>query len=434
MITSIILPQLGDTMNEGTILKWYKREGERVEKGEPLFEVLTDKANMEVEAVASGFLRAITHKENEVVPTGHVIGYLATTLEEPLSQVAGETQVGSARASAPPRSAGAADAFPAGVAPTSAGGEPRGRRTVSPRARRLAQEKGIDLTMVAPSSPSGRVVEADVIRFISAAAGRPLPSIAPSAPPKPTREPLSVPPYMPATPKTPELGRDGGQTVPVAGVRKLIADRMAASTSQVARVTLVTEADATRLVELREEINGRDSEVKVSFTDLFVMICARTLDKYGYVNSSLEGESIRQHPAVHIGVAVDTERGLLVPVVRDADKKGVREIARQVRDLTEQARSGRISPDSLHGGTFTITNLGSYEIDAFTPIVNLPETAILGIGRIAVKPAAHQGELALRQIVTLSLSFDHRIVDGAPAARFLQEIKRLVEAPGLMLV
>lgn len=428
MITSIILPQLGDTMNEGTILKWYKREGERVEKGEPLFEVLTDKANMEVEAVASGYLRAITHKENEVVPTGQIIGYLASTMNEPLPETGG------VRRSAPPASAGAPSASSASEAAVAAADDSRGRRTISPRARRLAQEKGVNLAMVAPSSPSGRVVEADVMRFLSEAPARSLPPT--PAPPiaEPRREPFQVPPPMPAVASMPEAGRNGGQAVPLSGIRKLIAERMSASTSQVARVTLVTEADATRLVEIREEINGRDAESKISFTDLFVMISAQALRKFAYMNVSLESGEIRQHSVIHIGVAVDTERGLLVPVVRDADKKGLGEIAKQARELTEQARTGKISPDALRGGTFTITNLGAFEVDAFTPIVNLPETAILGIGRIALKPAAYQGQLTLRQMVTLSLSFDHRLVDGAPAARFLQEIKRLTEAPGLLLV
>lgn len=428
MITSIILPQLGDTMNEGTILKWYKREGERVEKGEPLFEVLTDKANMEVEAVASGYLRAITHKENEVVPTGQIIGYLASTMNEPLPETGG------VRSSAPPATAGAPSASSASEAAVAAADDSRGRRTISPRARRLAQEKGVNLAMVAPSSPSGRVVEADVARFLSEAPARSQPPT--PAPPiaEPRREPFQVPAPMPAVASMPEAGRNGGQAVPLSGIRKLIAERMSASTSQVARVTLVTEADATRLVEIREEINGRGAEFKISFTDLFVMISAQALRKFAYVNVSLESGEIRQHSVIHIGVAVDTERGLLVPVVRDADKKGLGEIGKQARELTEQARTGKISPDALRGGTFTITNLGAFEVDAFTPIVNLPETAILGIGRIALKPAAYQGQLTLRHMVTLSLSFDHRLVDGAPAARFLQEIKRLTEAPGLLLV
>ncbi|HZQ10174.1 MAG TPA: dihydrolipoamide acetyltransferase family protein, partial [Anaerolineae bacterium] len=227
----------------------------------------------------------------------------------------------------------------------------------------------------------------------------------------------------------------GADTIaPIAGVRKIIFERMGASAREIARVTLTTEADATRLVELREEINSQQSEMRFSFTDFLVLLTARALLQYPYMNATLREDGVHQHAFVNMGVAADTERGLLVPVVRDAQRKSLGEIYAELRRLSEGARTGKISPDDLRGGTFTITNLGQHEIDAFTPIVNQPETAILGVGRIAQKPAAYQGQLALRWMVSLSLSFDHRIVDGAPAARFLQHVKRLVTSPGLVLV
>ncbi|MGE5141438.1 MAG: dihydrolipoamide acetyltransferase family protein [Rudaea sp.] len=410
MLTPVILPQLGDTMNEGTITEWYKREGERVEKGEPLFEVLTDKANMQVEATASGYLRAIWHRENETVPTGEVIGYLSTSADEPLPGGDGG-QVQAAAAAMP------------GVAAESAPGQEtapvrRERRVVSPRARRLAEQKGIDLERVAASSPSGRVVEADVLRFLAEAEAV---------------RPVAAPPSAPPAAAGPIAAEPQERVIPVAGVRRVIAERMSASARQVARVTLTTEADATRLVGLRDDLNARSADKRYSFNEFFVMFAARALQSFSYMNRTFNEDGIHEHRAAHIGVAVDTERGLLVPVVRNAGDKRLTAIGEELARLVQQARDGSISPNDLGGSTFTITNLGAFEIDAFTPIVNLPETAILGIGRIAYKPAAYQGQLALRHMVTLSLAFDHRVVDGAPAARFLQEIKRLTETPGLLL-
>lgn len=221
---------------------------------------------------------------------------------------------------------------------------------------------------------------------------------------------------------------------PLTGVRKIIFERMSASAREVARVTLTTEADATRLVELRAEINAQQAEMKFSFTDFFVLLISRALLNYPYMNATLRADGVHQHAFVNLGVAADTERGLLVPVVRDAQRKGLREIYLEVRRLSDAARSGKIAPDDLRGGTFTITNLGMQEIDAFTPMVNQPEVGILGIGRIAQKPAAYQGQLALRWMVALSLSFDHRVVDGAPAGKFLQRVKHLIETPGLVLL
>lgn len=422
MITEIILPQLGDTMNEGTITHWYKHEGDAVKKGEPLFEVLTDKANIDVEATASGYLRSVMYKENESAPTGHVIAYLTTTVDEPLGT---EQNTATAPTADVTRGNGATEAVVKSTieepAPDWAA---RKKQFVSPRARRLASEQGVDLALVAPSSRTGRIVEADVLQFLKARTVVPTPSPAVvTAPPAP----MPVAPSSQAT-----SGEDF--IVPVAGVRKIIFDRMGASAHQVARVTLTTEADATRLVDLRAEINAQQQAVKFSFTTFFILLVSRALLKYPYMNATLRADGVHQHPFVNMGLAVDTERGLLVPVMRDAQRKGLGEIHGELARLSELARTGKIAPENLQGGTFTITNLGLYEIDAFTPIINQPETAILGIGRIAEKAAAYQGQLALRWMVTLSLAFDHRLVDGVPAAKFLQELKHLVETPGLVLV
>ncbi len=407
MLTEIILPQLGDTMDEATITRWFKREGDAVKKGEPLFEVLTDKANIEVEATVTGFLRKILHQENETVPTMQVIAYVTTRADESLEMKSGGEIKGTKGSEGNGARVEAGGTIPAAVSVS------RRKPFISPRARRVAKEFGVDVSQLAPTSKTGRIMEADVRKFLTQA--------------KP------IEPFV--APVAPLVSKQAADSIqPVSGVRKIIFDRMSASAREIARVTLTTEADATRLVEMRDEINARQSEMKFSFTDFLILLVSRALLKYPYMNATLRDDGVHQHAFVNLGVAADTERGLLVPVVRDAHRKSLGEIFSEVRRLSDAARNGRISPDDLRGGTFTITNLGTQEIDAFTPIVNQPEIAILGIGRIAQKPAAYQGQLALRWLVSLSLSFDHRVVDGAPAGKFLQHVKHLVETPTLVLV
>jgi pyruvate dehydrogenase E2 component (dihydrolipoamide acetyltransferase) len=226
--------------------------------------------------------------------------------------------------------------------------------------------------------------------------------------------------------------------VPLTGMRRIIAERMAASHTATARVTLVTEADATAFVEAREQLKASVTEewgFAPGYNDLLGLIVARALREFPYMNARLsaDGSAIERLPFVNLGMAVDTERGLLVPVIRDADQKGLRAFGAEFRALVERARVGKSLPDDLSGGTFTITNLGMYDVDAFTPIINLPEAAILGAGRIRPKAVVRDGQIVARQMWTLSLTFDHRLVDGAPAARFLQRIKQLVENPFLLL-
>jgi pyruvate dehydrogenase E2 component (dihydrolipoamide acetyltransferase) len=225
--------------------------------------------------------------------------------------------------------------------------------------------------------------------------------------------------------------------VPISPVRRAIAARMATSAHTAAPVTLATEADATELVRLRKQLKEDGREPVPSYNDLLAKLTAAALAEHPALNARFEGDSIVQSPDAHIGLAVDTERGLLVPVLRDVGAKGLRQIARESADLIKRARTGRLDATELRGGTFTITNLGAYEIDAFTPIINLPECAILGVGRINAKQIvldAEAGQVGIRQMVFLSLTFDHRLVDGAPAARFLQRVKHFVEQPYLWLI
>jgi len=404
MITEVIMPALGETLNEATIVAWLKKEGEWVKKGEPLLEVLTDKAEIQVEALASGYLRSILRREGEVVPVTQVIAYLADSLAEPVPAPAAVKA--SEGVAAPPT--------PAEVPPAMVP-EERRRLAISPRARRLAEAEGVDLSQVTPARPGARIVEADVKRYLAQRAAAVMP------PPQPVVPEAVMP--LPAE-----------RVFPLAGVRKVIAERMARSAQTTARVTLTTEADATELVALRNRLKERMPDLRITYTDLLVQIVATALKRHPALNATLVGEEIRLHQVVHMGIAVDTERGLIVPVLRDADRKGLAAISQESKDLAERAHQNKLSPDEMRGGTFTLTNLGAYEVDAFTPLINLPETAILGVGRIVAKPAVHKGEIVVRQMMALSLSFDHRVVDGGPAARFLQEVKGLIEEPALLLL
>ena len=270
--------------------------------------------------------------------------------------------------------------------------------TISPVARRVAAAAGLGWRQVAGSGPGGRVMRQDVERVLET--------------PGPT-------------------GNEVAETIPVQSIRAVIAGRMLQSTVSTARVTLTAEADATALVGLRAELH--EDGVHVSYNDLLLYILGRALRDHPRINASLEGDNIKVWRRIHVGLAVDTERGLLVPVVRDVDRKGLAELVQETRDLFQRAQSGQSTPDELQGGTFTLTNLGMYGIDAFTPLINLPESAILGVGRIKVQPAIVGDQVVARHMVWLSLSFDHRLVDGAPAARFLKRVVQLVERPHLMM-
>lgn len=415
MVTEVILPVLGETMNEGTIVEWVKKEGDPVERGDILFVLESDKATLEVEAPTKGFLRQILVPAGQTVPVLTVVALITTTADEDLA------------ASVPVSEAQIAEAAePTTIEPETLKPEtwqPETRIFASPRARKLAQEKGVDLALVTGTGPNGRIVERDVLTYIgvSERVGE-----------------AGVEAAVVSPPSAPAVEAPAVESVPFTGLRRIIAERMATSARTTARVTLVTEADATAFVEIREQLKARVTEewgFAPGYNDLLGLIVARALREFPYMNAHLsaDGQTIERQSVVNLGMAVDTERGLLVPVIRNADQKGLRAFGTELRALVERARAGKSLPDDLTGGTFTITNLGMYDVDAFTPIINPPETAILGVGRIQPKPVARDGEIVVRQMWALSLAFDHRLVDGAPAARFLQRIKQLIENPYLLL-
>jgi len=388
MAREVVMPRLGWAMEEGTLIEWRKTDGAPVAAGEVICIIESDKAEQEVESLDSGILRIPPDSPppGAKVPVGTRLAYILQP-GEPMP-VAGGPAASPATTPAP--------ATPAPAVAAGATGAPRGDgRRASPRARRVATALRVDWRGLQGSGRTGRIVERDV----RAAAGL--------------------------------TAAAAARVVPLRSVRRVIAERMTASARTVAPVTLTTEADATALVRLRDAL-AADPAGAPSYTDLVVKLAAAALGEHPALNASLVGDAIVQHATAHVGVAVDTERGLLVPVLRDVATTPLRQLAAESAALAAAARAGTIGPDALRGGTFTVTNLGMYEIDAFTPIVNLPECAVLGVGRIVARPVV-AGEdppaIVVRRVVTLSLSFDHRLVDGAPAARFLQRVKQLVEAP-----
>jgi pyruvate dehydrogenase E2 component (dihydrolipoamide acetyltransferase) len=444
MAIEVLVPPLGQTVDTVTLVTWYKQEGETVAKDEPLFSIETDKATLDVEAPASGVLRGVRAMPGDEVKVLSAIALIAAPDEvweadHLPSEPSGATH--DVRSPAPAPGEGSKD-----------GADREHRIFISPRARRLAEEQGIPLTDLQATGPEGAIIERDVRAYLDA---HKAPSITPvarrmaegagldwrglsgSGPGgRITREDVAraLEARMPAVASAGPAAKSTNEVreaIPLRSVRAVVAERMLRSATDTARVTLTAEADATALVGLRHQLV--QDGVNLTYNDLFLYILGRTLHEHPQLNTSLEGETIKLWRRIHIGLAVDTDRGLLVPVVRDVDGKGLRQLAQDAAALTERARSGQCTPDDLSGGTFTLTNLGMFGIDAFTPIINLPECAILGVGRIKRRPVMLEDRVVGRHMVWLSLTFDHRLVDGGPAARFLQRVVHYVERPHLLM-
>jgi pyruvate dehydrogenase E2 component (dihydrolipoamide acetyltransferase) len=387
MAIPITVPRLGWNMEEGVFAGWLKPDGAPVRAGESLFSLESDKATEEVECLDDGVLRIPPDgpRAGDKVAVGAVIGYLLRAGETapPLRTDEGGRMKDEKDSLIFPPSSGERTGRPARAGPAA-----------SPRARRVAAELGVDWATLKGSGRTGRVRERDV----RAAAA--------------------------------EVRAATG--VAVSSVRRTIAERMLTSHRSTAPVTVTTTADATNLVNLRDQFKAAaqaGTDLVPGYTDFLVKLAAVALQQHPLLNASWEGEQIRMPPGVHIGVAVDTAAGLLVPVLRDVPSLGLRELAARARDLAERARQGKLAPDEMRGGTFTVTNLGAFGIDAFTPIINFPQCAALGVGRIQRRAVVVGGEVVARDQIGLSLTFDHRIVDGAPAARFVQTLTSLVENP-----
>ena len=390
MATEIVLPQWSMGMADGMIVRWLKHEGDLVTEGEPLVEVEAAKVTSEVEAEVSGVVARILVAEGETVP-----------VRTPLCLIGSADEV-IASAEATTALVEPATAASTLVQPVASTQPPV---QITPVARRMAKEHGIDLSQVRGSGPGGRITVEDVQRVIDAAAQ-------PAA---------SVPPSLPTA----------EQVIPLTGMRGAIARRLHHSLQTSAQVTLVTEVDVSVLVQLREELK---QQFALTYTDLVIKAVVHALKEHPRLNAWIEGEHIRLVQAIHIGVAVALDDGLIVPVVHDAERKSLREIAQETQRLAIGAREGTLSRDEVMGSTCSVTNLGMYGIDAFTPIINPPEIAVLGVGRITEKLVRVPRGAEWRQVMTLSLTFDHRAVDGAPAAAFLQTIGKHLGNPEELII
>jgi pyruvate dehydrogenase E2 component (dihydrolipoamide acetyltransferase) len=378
MAREITVPRLGWTMEEGTFGGWLKADGDRVREGDELFLLESDKASEAITALDEGTLRIAPDgpRKGDVVSVGQRLGYLVGPGEPtPFTPAA-----------APARAAPAA--APVVTAAPEVGPPGPARRAISPRARRVAREVGIDCSGLAGSGRGGRIVERDV-----------------------------------------RAATHAGRLLPLTPVRRFIAERMAASAHTTAPVTLTTKADATALKAFRERLRkaaGPEGLVP-GYTELVVKLAAQALADHPLLNARWQGEAVLLSDVVHVGVAVDTDAGLVVPVVRNVQALSLEQLTQALRTLVGRARQGKLRAEEMQGGTFTVTNLGMYGIDAFTPVINLPQCAILGVGRVVAEPAVHGGHIVPRDLVTLSLTFDHRVVDGGPAARFLNDVRRAIE-------
>jgi pyruvate dehydrogenase E2 component (dihydrolipoamide acetyltransferase) len=436
---NVTMPKWGLTMKQGKIAKWFKKEGDLVQQGEDLFEVETEKITNKVEAAASGILFQIVVPEGRTVPVGTIIAVIAQPGEQP-ERIEG-VKMGEVEADAPP----------AGGPPEGYPEKPREETFVlaTPAARRLAKEWEIDLSRVPATGPGGRVTESDVSKYHEE--GPPPLKITPLANEMARQAGLNVSSIVGTgeggkiTKKDVERAMKGRvleerakslQSIPFTGMRKSIAENMQASLHNTAQLTLLTEVDVTEMVkflDLVREEHRNDETVRVSYNDIIILVTSRVLKRFPAMNSTLVGEEILLHDAVNMGIAVALPEGLIVPVLREADKKGLLQIAKEARDLARKAREETLTVDDVTGGTFTITNLSSFEVDGFTPILKPPETGILGVGRIKEKPAVFDGEICIRAMMFISLTFDHRVVDGAPAAEFLQTLARSIQQPTLIM-
>jgi pyruvate dehydrogenase E2 component (dihydrolipoamide acetyltransferase) len=440
--TEIKMPRFGMTMKQGKLAKWFKQEGDTVQKGEALFEVETEKITNTVQSVASGILFQIVIQVGETVPVGAVLAVVAEEGETP-ERIEG-VKVGEVEDVA---------AAPAGkAAPARAEEAPAEKKYVlaSPAAKRLAKDLGVDLASVPGTGKEGRVTEDDVKKFHEE--GPPAPKITPVAAEmarqagldlatlvgtgeggKITKEDvelaISSPAAAPGAPPAPP------KSVPFTGMRRAIADNMHASLQNSAQLTLMTEVDVTEMVHFRDllrEEYRKDESVRISYNDIIIHTVARVLKRFPYMNSTLVGEEILLHDRVDIGMAVALPDGLIVPKIRNADRKGILQIGREAREVAGKAREGALSMDEVTDGTFTISNMSMLGVDGFTPIINPPEVAILGVGRVVEKPGVNNGQVEIRSFMTLSLTIDHRVVDGAPGGEFLQSLARHLEQPALL--
>ncbi len=405
MATKIMMPKLSDTMEEGVILKWLRKEGEKVKQGEILAEIESDKADMELEAYDSGVLRKIVVPEGGKAPIGGLIAIIGAPEEDISPLLSGAAVEAQAKGQTKQAAAPAAQKVVAPVPPV----QPTdGKRKASPLARRLAGENRIDLSRIQGTGPQGRVVKRDLEGFLSGGAQ----SFAAAAKP-----------IVPGT----------AEDVDLSPIRKTIAKRMAESKSTAPHFYETIEIDMDPAITFRDQINTV-TELKLSFTDIIIKAAATALMKHPQVNATYLGDKMRQYHYVHMGVAVAMEEGLVTPVLRNCEQKRLDQINAELKDLADRARSRKLKPEEYTGATFTLSNLGMFGIEQFAAIVNPPEGAILATGAIVEKPVVKNGHILIGHTMKATLSADHRIIDGAVAARFLQDLKKILENPASLVL
>lgn len=407
------IPKLGLTMEEAKLISWQYHSGEEVKKDDIVFTIETDKVSYEVPAPADGIIHPLA-KPGETYRVEEIVGYVAENREEYDRLVTEHPPEAAAAEKGIPEDEGlpAMDETPEPAAVSS------GRRIkASPLARKIAASHGLNLTEIKGSGPGGRIIREDVLRVLDTkkAAGEKQPA------PHPAEKAFP--------------GKDAYKTIPIDGIRRSIFDNMFMSLSQSAQLSLHTEACADALISLRNRLNAAisDKDLRFSFNAILVKIAATALRRHPRLNASVDGDEIMLWQQIHIGVAMESEDALLVPVVRNPDCKSISEINQELNILITKTRENRLLPDDMTNGTFTISNLGFADIDHFTPILRPPESALLGVGRIVQKPVVKQEKILPQARLSLSVTFDHRIIDGAPAARFLKTVKDMVEDPVLMI-
>ena len=417
MPINILMPALSPTMTEGNLAKWLKSEGDPVEAGEVIAEIETDKATMEVEAVDEGVLgRIVVPEGSEGVAVNAVIGVLlaegedAGSIEEAPAPAEKPEPVAEPAREAPPAPGGVAERPPAQTG--------RGERiAASPLARRMASQAGLDLAAIQGSGPKGRIVKADIEAVLAGGSATPSPA------------PVRVPPPAPAAAPSAE-----DQTVRLSTMRRVIADRMTESKTTVPHFYLTVDCEVDELLKVRREINDRIEGARVSVNDIVIRACALALREVPAANVSWAGEgTMTQHGAVDISVAVAIPGGLVTPIVRNADAKGLVGIAAEMKELAERASEGKLLPEEYQGGSFSISNLGMYGVKSFDAVINPPQACILAVGAAEPRPVVRDGEIVPATVMSCTLSVDHRVVDGAIGAELLGAIKRNIEYPPAML-
>ena len=453
-MTDVVMPQMGESIVEGTLTKWLKKPGDKVERDEPLFEISTDKVDSEIPSPAAGVLAEVLVAEGATVAINTIVGRIdegggaaaaipatqAAAVPPPPPAAASAVPVTPAVAAPPPVSTPVSPALPPpaeAVAPVAAGSTDEVAGMLSPLVRRMAREQGVDLNQVTGTGAGARITKQDVEAYLAVRTAAPVPpaaAVAPPAPPPPVPKPavVAAAPAAAVVAPVPPAGVAKTRVEPMSTMRQKIAEHMIFSKQTSAHVTTVHKVDMTKVAKLRDKLKGSFQErygFGLTFLPFVIRATAEALKTYPIVNASIEGKNILYHNEVNIGIAValDGGSGLIVPVIKNADEKNVTGLQRSIVDLAGRARAKQLKPDEVSGGTFSITNFGSFGSVFATPVINQPQVAILGIGTVEKMPVVVDDMIAIRSIAYLALTFDHRLIDGAMADQFCQKIKKVLE-------